>query len=86
MRNSLLLLLSAMIFAAGCAQQPRQPEPPIACPPPPSLPPLRKLPQEVTAPSFLDRLDLILSPKPTAPTPSGYSLPPASGSTTLPAQ
>lgn len=81
MRKSLLLLLSVTIFAAGCAS-PRLPEPPIACPPAPQLPPLRKLPQEVTAPSFLDRLDLILSPKPTAPIKSDYSLTPASGSTT----
>lgn len=82
MRNSLLLLLSATIFAAGCAQQPRQPEPPIACPPPPSLPPLRKLPQEVTAPSFLDRLDTILFQKPIVPTSSDFSLRPANGSMT----
>lgn len=81
MRKSLLLLLSATIFAAGCAK-PRLPDPQIACPPAPQLPPLRKLPQEVTAPSFLDRLDTILFPKPTEPTPFGYSLRPANGSMT----
>ena len=83
MRNSLPLLLSVMIFASGCAQQPRQPSPPVACPAPPALPPLQKLPQEVTGPSFLDRLDTILFQKPTAPIKSDYSLTPASGSTTL---
>lgn len=81
MRKSLLLLLSATIFAAGCAS-PRLPEPPIACPPAPQLPPLRKLPQEVTAPSFLDRLDTILFQKPIVPIGSDYSLQPASGSMT----
>lgn len=80
MHKSLLLLLSATIFAAGCAS-PRLPEPPIACPPAPQLPPLRKLPQEVTGPSFLDRLDTILFQKPTAPTSSDFSLRPANGST-----
>lgn len=86
MRNSLLLLLSVMIFASGCAQQPRQPSPPVACPPPPALPPLQNLPQEVTSPSFLDRLDTILFQKHTAPTPSAFSLKPANGNTKLPAK
>lgn len=83
MRKSLLLLLSVMIFVAGCAQQPRQPSPPVACPTPPALPPLQKLPQEVTGPSFLDRLDLILFQKPTAQIKSDFSLQPASGSMKL---
>lgn len=83
MLKSLLLLASVMIFASGCAQQPRQPSPPVACPAPPALPPLQRLPQEVTGPSFLDRLDTILFQKPTAPTPSAYSLQPAIGSMKL---
>ena len=83
MLKSLLLLLSVMIFVAGCAQQPRQPSPPVACPSPPALPPLQRLPQEVTGPSFLDRLDLMLFQKPTVPTPSASSLQPASGSMKL---
>ena len=83
MRKSLPLLASVMIFASGCAQQPRQPSPPVACPAPPTLPPLQKLPQEVTGPNFLDRLDLILFQKPTAPIKSEFSLQPASGSTKL---
>ena len=83
MRNSLLLLLSVMIFANGCAQQPRQPSPPVACPAPPALPPLQRLPQEVTGPNFLDRLDTILFQKHTAPIKSEFSLQPASGSMKL---
>ena len=86
MRKSLPLLASVMIFASGCAQQPRQPSPPVACPAPPALPPLQRLPQEVTAPSFLDRLDTILFQRPTAPIKSDYSLQPANGNMKLPAK
>lgn len=84
MRNSLLLLLSVMLFASGCATNKPTPPPPASCPASPQLPPLQKLPQEVTGPSFLDRLDLILFQKPTAPIKSDYSLLPANGSTKLP--
>ena len=83
MRKSLPLLASVMIFAAGCAQQPLKQPQPAACPAPPALPPLQKLPQEVTGPSFLDRLDLMLFPKPTVPIKSDFSLQPASGSMKL---
>ena len=86
MLKSLLLLASVMIFASGCAQQPRQPSPPVACPAPPQAPPLQKLPQEVTSPSFLVRLDTILFQKPTAPIKSEFSLQPANGNTKLPAK
>ena len=67
MRNSLPLLLSVMLFASGCAANKPTPQPPASCPAPPQLPPLQKLPQEVTGPGFLDRLDTILFQKPTAP-------------------
>ena len=81
MRNSLPLLLSVTLFVSGCATNKPTPPQPVSCPAPTALPPLQKLPQEVTGPSFLDRLDLMLFPKPTAPTPSAYSLQPVNGST-----
>ena len=84
MLKSPLLLLVPLIFAAGCAtQKPVQPLP-VSCPAPPQLPPLVKLPESVTGPSFLDRLDTMLFQKPSAATPSDFSLRPASGSMTLP--
>lgn len=86
MRNSLLLLASVTLFASGCATNKPTPQPPASCPAPPQLPPLQKLPQEVTGPSFLDRLELILFQKPIAPIKSDYSLRPASGNTKLPAK
>ena len=86
MRKSLPLLASVMIFASGCAQQPRQPSPPVACPAPPALPPLQKLPQEVTGPSFLTNLETVLFPRQSAPIGSAYSLQPANGNMKLPAK
>ena len=83
MRKSLLLLLSVTLFASGCATNKPTPPPPASCPAPPQLPPLQKLPQEVTGPSFLDRLDTILFQRPIAPIKSDYSLQPASGSMKL---
>ena len=86
MLKSLLLLLVPLIFVAGCAtQKPVQPLP-VSCPAPPQLPPLVKLPESVTGPSFLDRLDTMLFPKQNALTPSDYSLQPARGSMKLPAK
>ena len=37
----------------------------------PVPPPMKKLPDEVLQPSFLERLESILFPKPSEPTPSG---------------
>lgn len=67
------------LFAAGCATQ----QLPPTCPPPPQLPALQELPQEVTGPSFLDRLNSILFPRPSEPTSYELHSPPAPGSTTL---
>lgn len=55
MKPAAVLLVSVTIFLLGC--MPRKPEPmPPICPAPPRLPALDKLPQEMTEPSFLDRL------------------------------
>ena len=84
MLKSLPLLLVPLIFVAGCAtQKPVQPLP-ASCPAPPQLPPLVKLPESVTGPSFLDRLDTMLFQKPSAATPSDFSLRPANGSMKAP--
>lgn len=80
MPRSPLPALLLTLFAAGCATQP--PPAPL-CPPPPQLPALQELPQEVTQPSFLQRLDSILFPRPSEPTSYELRSPPASGSTTL---
>jgi len=86
MLKSLPLLLAPLIFVAGCAtQKPVQPLP-VSCPAPPQLPPLVKLPESVTGPSFLDRLDTMLFQKPSAQTKSDFSLRPANGSMKAPGQ
>ena len=83
MLKSPILLLVPLIFAAGCAtKKPVQPLP-ASCPASPQMPPLATLPESVTGPSFLDRLDSILLPKQNGQTPSDFSLQPARGSTTL---
>lgn len=74
-------LLLLPIFVAGCATPAPPPTAPV-CPKPPQLPALQALPQKVTGPSFLQRLDSLLWPKQSAQTNYGLPSAPAPGSTT----
>lgn len=73
MTRSLLPVLLLIAFVSGCAS--KQAVPPKPLPPSvyslPVLPPLKKLDPELLEPSFLDRLESILYPRPYEPTPSG---------------
>jgi len=81
MHKSLICLSVQLLLLAGCATQ----RPQIAsCPPPPQLPALQKLPQSVTAGSFLNELEAILLPSQPVGIKSDYSLRPAKHSTTQP--
>ena len=83
MHKSLICLSVPLLLLAGCATQ----RPQIAlCPPPPQLPALQKLPQSVTAGSFLTELESILLPSQPVEIKSDYSLRPANGNTKLPAK
>lgn len=56
MKPVLTMLVVSTFFLASCETLKPAPMPPT-CPAPPRLPPLDKLPTEVTDPSFLDRLE-----------------------------
>lgn len=56
MQKSTLSAIALLILLAGCATQKEHPLPPVSCPKV-SLPALDKLPDDVTEPGFLDRLE-----------------------------
>lgn len=72
MKRYAICIALLTIFVAGCAAPKKSVEPlspsPVKVPVPP---PMKKLPDEVLQPSFLERLESILFPKPSEPTPSG---------------
>lgn len=67
MKPSLLSLAALTVLLQACATPNAGPAN-LQCPRPPQIPALTKLPAEVTAPSFLQRLESRMWQKPSAPT------------------